>query len=46
MGKGYSIFLDKILSTGGTTLIENDKIVNKGSETANMINTFFSNIAM
>ena len=35
---------DKILSTKRITLIQNDKIATNDNETANLMNTFFSNI--
>ena len=35
---------DKLLSTERITLLENDKIINNDSKTANIINTFFSNV--
>ena len=37
---------DKVLSTERVTLIENDKIINNDSETANIMNTFFSDITI
>ena len=37
---------DKVLSTERITLIENDKIINDDNETANIMNTFFSNIVI
>ena len=35
---------DKVLSTKRITLMRNDKTVNNGNETANLMNTFFFNI--
>ena len=44
-GKQFNLFVsDKVLSTERITLIENDKVINSDNETANVMNTFFSNI--
>ena len=43
--KTVNLFVsDKVLSTERITLIENDKVINSDNETANVMNTFFSNI--
>ena len=34
---------DKVLSAERITLVENDKIINNDNETANIMNTFYSN---
>ena len=37
---------DRVLSTERITLIENDKLINNDSETANIMNTFFFDITI